>query len=486
MSSEKEVVWKPQPGSQTAFLSCPVFEVLYEGTRGPGKTDALLMDFAQHCGQGYGADWRGILFRQTFPQLADVVAKTQKWFPQIFPEANFNKTYHKWVWPTGEELLLRHMRVPDDYWNYHGHAYPWIAFEELTNWAMPGCYLRMMSCSRSTRAGMPRKYRATANPYGVGHNWVKLRFRLPGSRGQIIKDAFDDQGNPEPPRVAIHGNIYENKILLDADPGYINRLRASAENEAQLKSWLEGSWDVVSGGMFDDLWSPKVHVLPPFPIPSSWRIDRSFDWGSSKPFSVGWWAESDGSDIMTDNGMRSTVRGDLYRIAEWYGWNGKPNEGKKMLASEIAQGIIERELQWGIRGRVRPGPADNSIFDVVNGTSIAMDMQKTVRLGDGRRFPGISWERADKSPGSRKNGWQNIRRMLKDAKRPETGIREHPGLFVFSNCDQFLRTFPVLPRDEKDMDDVDTDAEDHIGDEVRYRVHNGPRSVNRKKAVGTY
>lgn len=486
MDQKKKVVWEPQPGSQTAFLSCPVFEVLYEGTRGPGKTDALLMDFAQHCGVGWGSDWRGVLFRQTFPQLSDVVAKTKKWFPQIFPEAVFNQTYHKWVWPDGEELLLRHMRVPDDYWNYHGHAYPWIGWEELTNWSMPGCYLRMMSCSRSTREGMPRKYRSTANPYGVGHNWVKLRFRLPASRGKVIRDSLGDDGSVEPPRVAIHGNIYENKILLDADPDYINRLRASAENEAQLKSWLEGSWDVVAGGMFDDLWSSKIHVLKPFPIPRTWRIDRSFDWGSSKPFSVGWWAESDGCDVMTQDGRISTVRGDLFRISEWYGWNGKPNEGRRMLASEISQGIVERELKMGIRDRVRPGPADNSIFDVVNGTSIGMDMAKPVRLPNGARFPGISWERADKSPGSRKNGWQNIRRMLKSSIPPKSGVREYPGLFVFTTCDQFLRTFPVLPREEKDMDDVDTDAEDHIGDETRYRIHNGPRSVSRKLAVGTW
>ena len=49
------VAWKPHPGSQVRFLSCPVFECLYEGTRGPGKTDALLMSFAQFVGKGYGA-----------------------------------------------------------------------------------------------------------------------------------------------------------------------------------------------------------------------------------------------------------------------------------------------------------------------------------------------------------------------------------------------------------------------------------------------
>jgi hypothetical protein len=47
---------------------------------------------------------------------------------------------------------------------------------------------------------------------------------------------------------------------------------------------------------------------------------------------------------------------------------------------------------------------------------------------------------------------------------------EDPGMFIFSNCTQFIRTVPVLPRDQKKTDDVDTEAEDHIGDETRYRV----------------
>lgn len=483
--ADEKIIWKPQEGSQTAFLCCPVFEVLYEGTRGPGKTDALLMDFAQHCGKGFGADWRGVLFRQTYPQLSDVVAKANKWFPQIFEGAKFNKVEHKWVWPTGEELLLRHMKDPDDYWKYHGHAYPWIGWEELTNWAMPGCYLRMMSCSRSSVPGIPRKYRATANPYGPGHNWVKMRFRLPTSRGKVITDSLADDGKAEPPRVAIHGHIYENKILLDADPDYIDRIRASAESEAQLKSWLEGSWDVVAGGMFDDLWEPRTHVVEPFEIPRSWVINRSFDWGSAKPYSVGWWAESDGTDLMTSKGLVSTVRGDLFRIAEIYGWNGKPNEGTRSLASDIAVKIVEKELAMGLQGRCRPGPADSSIFDVQNGISIAADMERPVRI-KGLKYPGIVWERADKSPGSRKNGWQNIRRMLKSSKKLPGLPREQPGIFIFKTCDQFLRTFPVLPRDEKDPDDVDTDAEDHIGDETRYRIHNGPRAIRKARARGGF
>jgi hypothetical protein len=479
----KKVVWSPQPGSQVEFMRAPLFEVLYHGTRGPGKTDALLMAFAQHVGRGHGAAWSGIIFRQTYPQLADVVAKSEKWFRQIFPGARFNRSGMTWEWPTGERLLLRHMARPSDYWNYHGHEYPFIAFEELTNWPTDECYKSMFACCRSSTPGVPRMVRATTNPYGVGHNWVKERFRLHGQwwKTVFVLDARDLEGRSEPPRCAIHGHIDENKILLEADPGYKTTITSAATNEAMAKAWLYGSWDVVAGGMFDDVWSQQHNVLPSFEIPRSWRVDRAFDWGSSRPFSVGWWAESDGCDLaLSDGRVVSTVRGDLVRVREWYGWTGRPNEGVRMLAIDVAKGIVERELLWQWRNEqrclVRAGPADSSIYSVENGVSVALDMEKPVRI-DGRVYKGVKWNPADKRPGSRKSGWEMMRKMIRDARPEQPGMpRERPGLFVIgSESAQFLRTVLGLPRDEKDLDDVDTEAEDHVGDETRYRV----------RAVGT-
>lgn len=481
--------WKAMWGSQIEFLrSTPIFEVLYEGTRGPGKTDTLIMDFARDTGKGYGKAWRGILFRQTYKQLTDVINKTKKWFPLAYPEARYNGSDHTWTWPDGEQLLLRQFIREQDYWNYHGHEYPWVGWEELCNWPEPTGYLRMMSTCRSTHPVVAKRirYRSTTNPYGPGHNWVKYRFKLPAWRKHIIRPKPDDKGNKEPPRMAIHGHIHENRILLKSDPDYVDRIKASARTEAELAAWIEGSWDIVAGGMFDDVWKPKVHVVKPFTIPPSWRIDRSFDWGSAKPFSVGWWAESDGSDYIDGEGkVRSSVRGDLFRIAEWYGCvPDQPNTGLKMLAIDVGKGIIEREVAMGIHERVKPGQADSSIFDVENGNCIADDMEKRVRLDNGRDYLGPRFERADKSPGSRKTGWEDMRKMLKQALKPPSGVREFPGLFIFSNCRHWQRIVPVLPRDEKDMDDLDTDAEDHIADESRYRVRAVRQRTGNGKTVG--
>lgn len=477
------------------------------------NTDALIMDFCQDVGKGWGVEWRGIIFRKSYPDLQDIIEKSRKWIPRIWPQAKYNETKSFWEWPTGEKLYFRQFSKPSDYYKYHGHAYPFIGWEELTTWPDDKCFKSMFSCLRSTKVGMPRKVRATTNPYGVGHNWVKMRYQLPVPKGQIIgkiiTDSKDDAGELELPRVAIHGYLDENKVLLTADPDYKKNIRTAARNPAELAAWLDGSWDIVAGGMFDDIWyMGKDYILvEPFKIPDSWRIDRSFDWGSNAPFSVGWWAESDGSDYIDAFGhRRSTVRGDLFRIAEWYGWTGKPNEGKRLLATEIARGIVEYELEMGWRQphnrrwcRVRPGPADNAIFDDEQGRkkddpnakSKATDMGMPVRIGN-LLYPGITWEYSDKSPGSRKQGWEQMRAMMKAAippeKRipPEEGLRERPGLFVFNTCDQFIRTVPALPRDENDMDDVDSEAEDHIGDECRYRVRFKKRNIRSGLTTGHY
>lgn len=469
------ITWAPQPGSIDAFLRCPYPEVLITGTRGSGKTDALLMDFVKDVGKGYGMDWRGVIFRRTYPELADIIGKSKKWFPQIFGDlAKYNEGKSFWRWTTGEELHFRHFMKKDDYWSYHGFSFPFIAWEELTTWPTPECFTAMFSCNRSSNPKVPRKIRATTNPYGVGFGWVKRRYQLPVPPGHIIgrliDDAINEDGKVDPPRIAIHSDIRENKILMQADPGYIDRIRASASNPAQAKAWIEGSWDIVSGGMFDDLWDAKIHViqeLENFPInrlPRGWRIDRSYDHGQSKPFSVGWWAESNGEPLRWNGKAYGQIRGDVFRIREWYGCqNGEDNKGVRFAAREIAEGILDRELDFGLNGRVDPGPADTSIFDGSPNDptiSVASDMSKV----------GVIWTKADKSKGSRILGWQQIRSYLKGAIPDKSGYRESPGLFIFPQCRHFTRTIVALPRDDKNQDDVDSESEDHIGDETRYRL----------------
>lgn len=446
-----EAIWIAQPGSQDLFLRCPFREVCYSGTRGPGKTDAMLMAFAQHCGKGYGAHWRGVIFRREYKHLDDLVSKSKRWFNRLKDRPKFlsGQGQFKWVWPTGEELLFRTFNTPDDYWNYHGHEYPFIGWEELTSWPSIDCYESMMSCNRTSRpGGLPLQVRSTTNPYGVGHNWVKAYFIDPAPYGVPI---LNSEGQA---RVCLFGSVFENKYI---DAEYIKTLRALTDPNKR-KAWLYGSWDITSGGMFDDLWVREKHVVPVFAMPASWRLDRAFDWGSSRPFSVGWWAECDGTPATVGGRERHFPRGTLIRFAEWYGCTGKPNEGLRMTSTAVAHGIKEREAAMGAYAdRIQPGPADSAIYATTDEVSIGQSMENA----------GVWWTVADKRAGSRKNGLELIRGRLEATAADDI---EKPGMLVMENCRDWIRCVPSIARDSRDPDDVDTAAEDHNTDETRYRA----------------
>lgn len=502
---EIEAVWAPMAGSQCILLWDKTMEVLYEGNRGGGKTDTLIMSFLQNVEAGWGADWRGVIFRQTHPMLDDVIAKTTKWIKRIYGNrAKYNQIKYTWEWDSGEKLFLRSLEQEGDFDKFIGHSYTWIGWEELVLWANQNLYNKMFTCLRSTREGIPLMVRSTTNPYGIGHNWVQERFKLynwprKDKTGHtiILGDLIEGDINPitkrkDPPRRVIHSDLAENKILEHTQPDYRDNISKGAKNEAERKAWVDGSWDITAGGMFDDIWGGLKDgiVVPSFQVPTSWRITRALDYGSAKPFSIGWYAESDGTDLMFPDGTwRSTVRGDLFRIKEWYGWTGQPDEGQRLLVAEIVRGIIEREIRWGFRtadGKstlVRPGPADTQIFDDVNGVCIANDFEKSVLI-NGNRFRGIVWEKADKGPGSREQGWEQLRKRLKATARPPGSYREIPGLFICQCCEQWIRTVPSLPRDKDHIDDVDTDAEDHVGDETRYRLRFENRGFGTRRLPG--
>jgi hypothetical protein len=505
-----DLVWAPLEGSQELAVSCPCNHILYEGTRGPGKTDAQLMFFRRFVGLGYGEFWRGVIFDREYKNLDDLISKSKRWFRQFGDGAKFisSASHLKWVWPTGEELWFRVMKKEQDYWNYHGQEFPMIGWNELTKYPTDELYDMAMSLNRSsfvphinlvdgpngTKIELPEiplVVLSTTNPYGVGHNWVKQKFidvAKPGEVVYITKDVFNprtqQRENITKTQVRIFGSYKENKFL---SPEYILELE-SIKDPNKKRAWLWGDWDITSGGMFDDVWSTEHNIVDDFQIPHSWKIFRSFDWGSSAPFSVGWWAQSDGSDIVLPGGVyKSTVRGDLFRIAEWYGWNGSPNKGLLMLATQVSKGIVEREMKMGISDRVKPGPADNSIHDTQNGMCIAVDMARKVNI-NGKMHKGVLWSRSDKSPGSRKNGWEMMRNAIYNAQPEAEGLpRENPGLFVFRSCqDGFIRTVPSLPRSTKDLDDVDTESEDHAGDEVRYVILSNRSLFGSDKTTGYF
>lgn len=497
---EPKVVWRPLPGSQALAIACPAHVILYEGTRGPGKTDAQLMRFRRLVGKGYGRFWRGIIMDREYKNLDDLVQKSMRWFPQFNDGAKFmsSKADYKWVWPTGEELLFRVVKKPNDYWNYHGHEFPFIGWNELTKYMNQDLFDAMMSTNRTSfvpalhspvdmETGemhmlppIPLEVFATTNPYGIGHMWVKRVFIDPAEPGvpvvreiNVFNPRTQERETIRKYQVRIFGSYKENVFL---PPEYIAELEAMTD-ENKRKAWLHGDWDIVAGGALDDVWKKSTHVLPRFKVPPGWKISRSFDWGSTHPFSVGWWAESNGEEVRMADGTRRTFPAKtLFRIYEWYGSKGATksvggllpksgelgfNQGVKFSVKDIATGIkvIERHLQkdgW-IGGKVQAGPADNQIRDVREADVPTLEK----KFND----EGVTWKESDKSAGSRIIGLQ----LLRDRFEASTE-GEGRGIYFMDNCRVSIGGLPTLPRDEDNMDDVDTDAEDHFYDDSRYKI----------------
>lgn len=430
-----------------------------------GNSDSLLLSFAAGVDRGWGKAYRGILFRKEFGDLDDIVRKVETIFPRIWGDRfRFLKSKSEYTatWDTGEALLLRNLPNEDAYREYHGHSYVWIGFEELTQWPDDKAYRLMFSCARSPTAGVPVVgIRSTSNPYGIGHNWVKKRFRLPQGFGKVIRRPG------EAPRVAIQSDLRENFVLLHSNPNYPNLIRQAASNPAQAKAWLHGDWNVTTGGMFDDVWDAKVHIIPNVPptqFPAGWKLNRTYDHGQSRPFACLWWAESNGEPIhFMDGRVVGQVAGDIVLFAEWYGTTGEPDEGIRMNARSIAVGIQDRQRDWRVSLRVRPGPADNEIY--------TKDQRGTNRSpADDMEDVGILWTTADKSPGSRSRGYQMIRSHMAAARPNVDGTREYPGLFVCERNVHWIELVPPAPRDPQDQDELPKKYEDHLVDCTRYRL----------------
>jgi hypothetical protein len=436
-------------------LTTPATEVLYGGAAGGGKSHLMRVAAIAWALSAPGV--QVVIVRREFPDLKANHFSGRQGFPALLMpwiasgQVRFNVSDLTITFPNGSTIVGKHCQREKDVDGFQGSEIDGLLVDELTHFT---AYQYEFIRSRCRSANLPPgRFRfprilCGSNPGSVGHNWVKGMWVDP----RPVNEAWQAEGGWM--RQFIPARLADNPSLGQE---YAASLEALPEH--LRKALRDGDWNIVAGGMFDDVWRGGV-VRSAIPIPASWRRSRSFDWGSSKPFAVCWWAQSDGT---TAPGCMDLPKGSWVLTDEWYGWSGKPNEGAKMLAVEVAQGIKEREAVMGIKD-VAPGPADSAIFASENGNCIADDMAKR----------GVRWVPAEKGPGSRVNGWEKMRSLMQEAAKNRP---EGPCLVIFDRCRHACRTLPTLPRDHLKTDDVDTDAEDHIADAVRYRVMQPDRKV---------
>lgn len=423
---------------QKAFFISKKRYIGYGGARGGGKSWALRTKFVLLAFKYPGL--KLLLLRKTLPELRE--NHILPLMGLLYGIARYNKDERAFTFPNGSRIKLGYCDNDKDIYQYQGQEYDVIGIEEATHFTWATVQF-LTTCNRSTRTDFKPRMYFTSNPGGVGHKWFKRLF---------VDRQYTETEKPDDYEF-IPANVYDNHILMESNPEYLNVLKNLPEK--LRKGHLEGDWNIFEGQVFEEFrdniehYIDRIgtHVIEPFVIPKEWRRFRSFDWGYAKPFHIGWYA--------MDNDGR------LYKYRELYGCTNEPNTGLKWTVDHLAEQIrkIEEEHE---KGNTIIGYADPAILIEDGGESIKQTMERHR----------VYWEKADNKriPGK----MQVHYRLAFD----DNGI---PMLYFFKNCKGIIRTLPELIYDEHNPEDIDTDGEDHAYDSVRYMCQMNP--IAPRKAV---
>lgn len=457
----------------TAFLSTAT-EILYGGAAGGGKSHLMRIAAISWCAaiphlQVY-------LFRRVKEDLVknhmEGVSGFRALLAQWVLDGHCEIIENEIRFTNGSKIYLCHCKDEKHMYKYQGSEIHVLLIDEVTHFTEK-IYRFLRNRVRIGGLIIPEQYKGLfprilcgANPGNIGHLWVKNMFvdnvipmdirRMEQSEGGML-------------RQFITAILDDNPTLTENDPDYEARLMGLGSVQL-VQAMRYGDWNVIEGAFFEEL-TQQRHGVAPFKIPEEWTRFRSGDWGSAKPFSIGWHAVVSDDYKLPDG--RTIPRGAIVRYREWYGCvKGRPNTGLKMTAEQVARGTREREKD----DQIVYGVMDPAAFSSDGGPSIVERMYTAT--GDKRKGKAVMWRPADNKRVSRRGamgGWDTCRnRLVGD----EDG---RPMFYAFTTCTDFWRTVPAMQHDDINPEDMNTDGEDHVADEWRYALMSRP--YERKKQV---
>ena len=414
---------------QREFFLSRARHTAYGGARGGGKSWAMRRKFILLALRYPGLN---LLLRRTLPELRENhLIPMQR---ELYGFAVYNSAERVFRFPNGSRIKLGYCDTMQDVYQYQGQEYAVIGLEEATHFTEEQMRF-LTTCNRTTRKDFSPRMYYTCNPGNVGHAWVKRLF---------IDRLYAENENPND-YLFIPARIYDNKVLLDADPNYIRQLEALPEE--LRRAHLDGDWDVHAGQYFREF-SRDRHVIEPFEIPSWWRRFRSMDWGYNDPCCVLWHA--------VDGENR------VYTYRELYVRETRAGEVASMVL-ELSRGesisyTVASPDMWQKRGAVLSGAGG------FEGETLAELFTSS----------GLSLTPADNS---RVPGWNRVRDFL--AVAPDG----RPNWLCFSDCRNLIRQLPALQFDQHNREDA-ADGDDHAPEALRYalmsRPHAGKQPIIRK------
>lgn len=416
---------------QKLFHASQAIELLYGGAAGGGKSRALRWEAFIRCNEI--PDYRAIIFRRNFPDLEkSQILESKKEFPP--GTCIYKENKKRWEFPNNSMLFFSHLDGDNAVYDHKSAEYEYIGFDEATEFTQFQ-YTYLLSRLRTNKPGVVPVMRGATNPGGIGHNFFKIRFIDPALPYEVWKPKVGGT------RQFIPATLWDNPHINHQD--YVNNLMSLPED--QRRALLNGDWSVVEGQSFKEFDS-SVHVIRPFKIPVHWPKYMGADWGFSKPFAFLWGAVAQEKYTLDDT--RIIPKGSIIIYREYYGCvKGEADVGIERSAREVAWDILNKENEvvhvrvidpstWSRRGHDGPTIAEIFIEE------------------------GIYFNRADNN---RLAGKMQVHDRLRVNEK--TG---EPSLFIFDTCYHLHRTLPALPADPRNPEDVDTKAEDHLYDGLKY------------------
>lgn len=420
-------------------------DIFLGGGRGGGKSYALALLALRHVEQ-YAAKARILYVRKTYKGLADFELVTRELFGKVYGQAaRYNAAEHCWRFPNGAYMELGQLETHGDYSKYQGRSFTLQMADEVGQYPTPEL-LDVLRSNLRAPEGVPVRVVIAANPGGPGHHWIAKRYVF---NSGPWKPFFEP--NSKRQWVYAPSTFLENQFI-DRDQ-YRDQLESSCPHDPELlRAWLEGDWAVNRGAYFASVLEESRNAVDPWErIPQyynkRWRTFLAHDFGSTAPSVTYVIGESPGDMV---NGTYfpkdSLVLIDELATAK----RDRPTEGLGWTVPILAEEIKSMCKRWDIPAQ---GVADDAIFNN-NGSGLGSIANEFTRAG-------VYFSRAKKA--DRIGGWNRMRRLLADAGKPDV-----PGMYISRDCKYFWETVPYLGRDEKRVEDVDTQGPDHAADAARY------------------
>lgn len=304
------ILWAPHPGFQTRAVNAAEFEVAIGGSKGPGKTDLLIIGATRQVDK---PAYKAVISRETGPQLDEIKRRMHALYPRMPEHPAWNGDGHgRWNWPSGAVIKLESIGTPEDAAKIQGQEPSFVGQDEVANIKDERTIDLVQAEIRSPDPSIILMWRGTGNPGKAGHHWFKRRFVVPcgrdGKRIILRRVTMPNGLVGELTRRFIPGTVLDNPVYAN-DPMYLARLMTLPET--LRKQLLFGDWDAGSGMALDEL-DESMHLVPAFDVPDHWTRFGAFDYGYAH-----WWVwcyfavQEDGDVYLVD-----TVRGRRHKPHE--------------------------------------------------------------------------------------------------------------------------------------------------------------------------